>query len=102
MMVESRQLVTHSLTLDLTADVVHAGRAAHLQQGARSAYSGLAAGSKLAAPADRGGSPQSKTTPRSRTRPCGDASLARSAPDTRPCPLHPCRVGSWLQYTCRL
>src|SRR5215470_2505978 len=32
MMVESGQLVAHSLPLDLTADVVHAGRAEHLQQ----------------------------------------------------------------------
>src|SRR5215468_7059204 len=65
--------------------------------GARSAHSGLAVGSKLVSPPDHGGSPRSKTIPRSRTRSCGDASPARCAPDTRPCPLHPCRVGSWLQ-----
>src|SRR4029453_17207542 len=55
--------------------------------GARSAHSGLAGGSRLASPADPGGFPRSKTTPRSRIRPCGDASPARCALGTRPCPL---------------
>ena len=67
--------------------------------GARSARSVLAAASRLASPADPGGFPRSKTTPRSRTRPCDDASPARCAPGTHPSPLPPCRVGSWLQYT---
>ena len=35
---------------------------------------------------------QSRTTPKSGTAPCGDASLARCAPDPRPSPLHLCLV----------
>src|SRR6266571_8832520 len=45
--------------------------------GACSTHSGLAGGSRRASPADLGGFPQSKTTRRSRTRPCGDASPAK-------------------------
>src|SRR5438093_6178504 len=58
--------------------------------GARSAHSGLAAGSRLVSTAAPGGFPRSRTTPRSASTPCGDASPPRSAPGTRPCPLHPC------------
>src|ERR1043166_1988567 len=57
---------------------------------AGSVRSVLVGGSGLASPADLGGFLRSKTTLRSRTRPCGDASLARCALGTRPCPLPPC------------
>src|SRR6266702_8336915 len=53
---------------------------------AGSARSALAAGSEPGSPADPGGFHQSGTTPPSTTRPCGDASLARYAPGTHPCP----------------
>src|SRR5712671_4050210 len=54
-------------------------------EAARSARIGLAAGSRPVLTADPGGFHQSRTTPKSGTAPCGDASLARGAPDTRPC-----------------
>src|SRR6266567_4191206 len=59
---------------------------------ARSARSALAAGSEPGSPADLGGFHQSGTTPPSTTRPCGDASRARSAPGTHPCPPRLCLV----------
>src|SRR2546428_429356 len=59
---------------------------------AGSARIGLVAGSRPGSPADPGGFPQSRTTPPSETRSCGDASLARCAPDTHPCRLRPCLV----------
>src|SRR5882762_6665069 len=59
---------------------------------AGSARSALVAGSRPASPADPGGSRQSRTTPPSATTPCGDASPARCAPDTHPCPPRLCLV----------
>jgi tetratricopeptide (TPR) repeat protein len=59
---------------------------------ASSARSALAAGSEPGSPAAPGAFPQSGTTPPSTTRPCGDASLARSAPGTHPCPPRLCLV----------
>src|SRR5262249_41467987 len=52
--------------------------------GARSAHSGLAVGSRRASTADPGGFPRSKTTRRSASTPCDDASRARCALGTRP------------------
>src|SRR5712691_13410119 len=60
--------------------------------GAGSAHSALAAASRPASPADRGGFPRSRTTLPSATTSCGDASLARCAPGTHPCPPRPCLV----------
>src|SRR5262249_34405713 len=61
-----------------------------LPAGAGSAHSALVAGSGLGSPAAPGGSRRSRTTWPSGTTPCGDASLARSALGTHPCPLHSC------------
>src|SRR5215470_8784674 len=58
--------------------------------GAGSARIGLVVGSRPGATADPGRFHQSRTTPPSGTRSCGDASLARCAPDTHPCRLRPC------------
>src|SRR5215813_2363725 len=63
-----------------------------LPAGAGSAHSALVAGSGLGSPAAPGGSRRSRTTWPSGTTPCGDASLARSALGTHPCPLHSCPV----------
>src|SRR5262245_15206987 len=60
--------------------------------GARSAHSGLAVGSRPASTADPGGFPRSKTTRRSASTPCDDASRARCALGTRPSLPLPCRV----------
>jgi len=60
--------------------------------GAGSARIALAATSRPVSTIDPGGSPRSRTRPPSRPTPCGDASLARFVPDTRPCPLRPCLV----------
>src|SRR6266436_707642 len=49
-----------------------------------------AAGSEPGSPAAPGGFPQSGTTPPLTTRSCGDASLARCALGTHPCPLRSC------------
>src|SRR5215510_11027766 len=56
----------------------------------RSTHSALAVRSRRGSTADPGGFPRSRTTRRSASTPCDDASPPRSAPDTRPCPLHPC------------
>src|SRR4029077_14288795 len=48
--------------------------------GAGSAHSALAAGLRPVSPADLGGSPQSRTRPRSASTPCDGASLPRYAP----------------------
>src|SRR6266446_2319687 len=60
----------------------------------RSARNVLAAGLRPVSPAAPGGFPRSRTTPPSGIRSCGDASLARSAPGTRPCPPRLCLFGS--------
>src|SRR6266581_7199125 len=62
----------------------------------RSARNALAAGLRPVSPADPGGFPRSRTTPPSGIRPCGDASLARYAPGTHPCPPRLCLFGSSL------
>src|SRR5215471_2293052 len=59
---------------------------------AGSAHTALAAASRPVSPADPGGFPRSRTTPRSGTTPCGDANPARCAPGTRPCLPRPCLV----------
>src|SRR2546430_16155167 len=59
---------------------------------AGSARSALVAKSRPVSIADPDGFPRARTTPRSWTRPCGDASPARCVPGTRPFPLHPCLV----------
>src|SRR6266851_2581070 len=56
-----------------------------LPAAAGSAHIGLAAGSRPVSPVDPGGFHRSRTTPRSRTRLCGDASPARCEPGTHPC-----------------
>src|SRR5215831_16147378 len=63
-----------------------------LPAGAGSAHSALVAGSGPESSADLGGSLRSRTTSPAGIRPCGDASLARSALGTHPCPLHSCPV----------
>src|SRR5262245_54006024 len=63
-----------------------------LPAGAGSAHSALVAGSGPESSADPGGSLRSRTTSPSVTTPCGDASLARCALGTHPCPLHSCPV----------
>src|SRR6266566_1761303 len=59
---------------------------------AGSAHVGLAAASRLAAPADPDGFHRSRTTPLSATTPCGDATLAKCALDTHPCRPRLCLV----------
>src|SRR5216683_420604 len=56
---------------------------------ARSARSVLAVGSRRASTVDLGGFLRVRTTPRSGTRPYGDASPARCALGSRPSPLRP-------------
>src|SRR5215475_13616030 len=60
--------------------------------GARSALSGLAAGSRRASTAAPGGFLRSRTTRQSASTPCDDASRARCALGTRPSLPLPCRV----------
>src|SRR5215831_312447 len=60
--------------------------------GVGSARSGLAAASKQASTTAPGAFHRSRTTPPSRTTPCGDASLARCAPGTHPARPRPCPV----------
>src|SRR6185312_3626238 len=60
--------------------------------GAGSAHSALAARSERASTVALGASRPLRTILPAGTMPCGDASRARCAPDTRPCPLRPCRV----------
>src|SRR5262249_21137694 len=68
-------------------------RACRIPPGAAgSAHTALAAASRPVSPADPGGFPRSRTTPRSGTTPCGDANPARCAPGTRPSLPRPCLV----------
>ena len=60
--------------------------------GAGSAHSALAAGSGRASTVALGASRQLRTILPAGTMPCGDASRARCALGTRPCPLHLCLV----------
>src|SRR5712691_9000623 len=64
---------------------------------ARSARSALAVGSGRALTVGLGEFRRSRTTPRSRTMPCGDASPATCPPGTRPSPPPPFLFESWLQ-----
>src|SRR6516165_9663387 len=57
---------------------------------AGSARNALAVESGLASTVDLGASRRSRTTPPSGTMSCGDASLPRCAPGTRPCPPRLC------------
>src|SRR5712691_13091282 len=66
---------------------------------ARSARIVLAAASRPASTAAPDGFRRSRTTPRSTTRPCGDASPARCAPGTRPSPPRLFPFCSSLQCT---
>src|SRR6266436_6339082 len=67
--------------------------------GVGSARIAPAAASRPGSTIDPGGFRRPKTTPPSTTTPCGDASLARCAPDTRPCRPRLCLVENSLQYT---
>src|SRR5215468_9188390 len=68
-------------------------RACRIPPGAAgSAHTALAAASRPESPAELGGFPRSRITPRSGTTPCGDANPARCAPGTRPCRPRPCLV----------
>ena len=66
--------------------------------GARAAHSARAAASRPGSTADPGASPRARTMPPLVARPCGDASLARSAPGTRPFLPCPCPFCSLRQY----
>src|SRR5207245_9895989 len=59
-------------------------------------HSALVGVSRQASTADPGEFPRSSTTRRSASPPCDDASPPRYDLGTRPCPLPPCLVESWL------
>src|SRR5215470_15781698 len=59
--------------------------------------SALAATSKLVSTATPDGFHRARTTRRLGLTPCDDASPPMCAPDTCPCPLHPCLFSSRLQ-----